>query len=1110
MSNKQRMIAGLTGFVLALVVAVTSCMKVDITMPEGPRGADGLSAYEVWKAGVADGSIPWDKSATAIVDFFKFLKGKDGKDGKDGLNGMSAYDQWKELVAAGSVDDPHNQGEKWPTYATTIQDFWRFLTGATGEAGQTPHIGADGNWWIGDYNTNQPARGPKGADGKDGKDGTSPVVSIGTNGNWYINGIDTGMSSRGANGKDGRDGRDGRDGTDGTNGKDGRDGTNGSDDVSGHTIITIGENGNWFINGEDTGKPSRGVAGKDGRDGIDGKDGRDGIDGKDGRDGKDGINGKDGRDGIDGKDGRDGKDGIDGKDGRDGKDGIDGKDGRDGRDGKDGIDGKDGRDGRDGKDATGGTGTEINNNNDNDNTNNNTVSPTITISNDNTWVINGVDTGKPVVNGKDGRDGRDGKDGKDGRDGRDGKATVVTIGSNGHWYIDGNDTGVSAKGEKGADGKDAEAPVVTIDPVTGNWLINGTDTGRPSRGADGKTPTVTIGDNGNWFVDGKDTNKPARGADGKTPEVAIGENGNWFINGKDTGKPSYGKPGKDGKDGKDGVDGKSTYELWKDMVANGKIDDPKDPDKTWPTDKNTEADFFEYLCTYTCIACKEIEPEPQPEPKPTVELVNKTPGEEVDWKTGTTTFIVKDGDGNPIPGAKVSDLPGMPGKSYTAGPDGKITVPNADLPSIQDKKPRTGETTVTSNGSTQKSTPDTYVPNRVKVRYMPYDFMMTRSKIAPCVLDDTEYNHETGVYLKEPIGNRNEVDYYVTPERQLNPGDPWTKFPKAAEKELINQLRKQRLIPVRVTNPEDPSSIDTNPDHQVMSYKYDAYEVSYDGNALRIKISVRRHMLKNFRVLKNHQPHLYDVRDDVYFTFVPKDQDPQSGSILYGVTPELYATYQLPALQMAPGLKKLELVGRHEVTYNMTDGTTSKGYRFKKAYFTFDFSTIDWNHVYRLEANKPVMKNGNAIISFPRVPEKEAKSTGTVRCEMNEYNFGEARSKADRKFTTNTSEPAKSGINLGSFDRPLCVTNSTEELTKGEYREDPAVKSRIYIYGQERGTIDPNKFTYAWLRPYQYGELIEVNPTTYKIKWPFNLDFVTQPSVEIVYSDNDPHPDFNL
>lgn len=44
------------------------------------------------------------------------------------------------------------------------------------------------------------------------------------------------------------------------NGKDGADGQPG-------TIITIGENGNWFIDGEDTGKPAAG------KDGVDGKDG---------------------------------------------------------------------------------------------------------------------------------------------------------------------------------------------------------------------------------------------------------------------------------------------------------------------------------------------------------------------------------------------------------------------------------------------------------------------------------------------------------------------------------------------------------------------------------------------------------------------------------------------------------------------------------------------------------------------------------------------------------------------------------------------------------------------------------------------------------------------
>lgn len=39
-----------------------------------------------------------------------------------------------------------------------------------------------------------------------------------------------------------------------------------------------------------------------------------------------------------------------------------------------------------------------------------------------------------------------------GKDGKDGHSPVVTIGANGHWFIDGNDTGINAQGEKGDKG----------------------------------------------------------------------------------------------------------------------------------------------------------------------------------------------------------------------------------------------------------------------------------------------------------------------------------------------------------------------------------------------------------------------------------------------------------------------------------------------------------------------------------------------------------------------------------------------------------------------------------------------------------------------------------
>ena len=91
-----------------------------------------------------------------------------------------------------------------------------------------------------------------------------------------------------SNGKsfDVTNGKDGQNGKDGVNGKDG-------------SVVTIGANGNWFIDGKDTGFASKGDKGDPGKDG---KDGAPGKDGKDGAPGKDGNDGAPGKDGVDGKD----------------------------------------------------------------------------------------------------------------------------------------------------------------------------------------------------------------------------------------------------------------------------------------------------------------------------------------------------------------------------------------------------------------------------------------------------------------------------------------------------------------------------------------------------------------------------------------------------------------------------------------------------------------------------------------------------------------------------------------------------------------------------------------------------------------------------------------
>lgn len=66
--------------------------------------------------------------------------------------------------------------------------------GADGVDGLTPHIGSNGNWWIGEEDT-----GIK-AEGNTGSDGLTP--EIGDNGNWWIGTEDTGVPAKGENGKD--------------------------------------------------------------------------------------------------------------------------------------------------------------------------------------------------------------------------------------------------------------------------------------------------------------------------------------------------------------------------------------------------------------------------------------------------------------------------------------------------------------------------------------------------------------------------------------------------------------------------------------------------------------------------------------------------------------------------------------------------------------------------------------------------------------------------------------------------------------------------------------------------------------------------------------------
>lgn len=69
----------------------------------------------------------------------------------------------------------------WDNAKGTYVDTGNVARGAEGDPGKTPHIGENGNWWIGDSDTGMPARGPAGQNGT----GIGTVTGVELNGRTY-------------------------------------------------------------------------------------------------------------------------------------------------------------------------------------------------------------------------------------------------------------------------------------------------------------------------------------------------------------------------------------------------------------------------------------------------------------------------------------------------------------------------------------------------------------------------------------------------------------------------------------------------------------------------------------------------------------------------------------------------------------------------------------------------------------------------------------------------------------------------------------------------------------------------------------------------------------
>ena len=209
---------------------------------------------------------------------------------EDGTMPEPGTPAWEQLVSEtavaveavqkqiGNLDDLTTKAKE--TLVAAINEAARTGSGVAGsitmrtDGGYIQYSTDDGSTWENlialDELKGEP--GQNGADGAPGADGYSPAASVeqSTDGAKITITDKSGTTeAQVLNGKDGRDGTDGapgRDGVDGQPGKDGKDGI----------TPTIGDNGNWFLGGTDTGKPSRGADGATGATGATGEKGTDG------------------------------------------------------------------------------------------------------------------------------------------------------------------------------------------------------------------------------------------------------------------------------------------------------------------------------------------------------------------------------------------------------------------------------------------------------------------------------------------------------------------------------------------------------------------------------------------------------------------------------------------------------------------------------------------------------------------------------------------------------------------------------------------------------------------------------------------------------------------
>ena len=230
--------------VLCIVLAIgwSKAAKTDTALPEVRNNGTAIqwkySDETDWRDLVALTEL----RGAAVENGNDGLDGKDGINGVNGksieVQRTTEYiqwryegEEWQNLVAIADIEGPAGQNGKDGANGKTLEfrvnentlqwhyvgdEIWLNLYDLTALKGADGRDGIDGKDGINGQDGRDGADGTNGQNGSDGKDGNTPF--IGENGNWWIGEIDTAVKAAGTDGTDGVDGDKGDKGDPGEKG----------------------------------------------------------------------------------------------------------------------------------------------------------------------------------------------------------------------------------------------------------------------------------------------------------------------------------------------------------------------------------------------------------------------------------------------------------------------------------------------------------------------------------------------------------------------------------------------------------------------------------------------------------------------------------------------------------------------------------------------------------------------------------------------------------------------------------------------------------------------------------------------------------------------------